>query len=586
MMKFLPNGTSAKMTLGLKPSRVKTTRGRLGDGAKEHTFDIGFGELEAAWRDNRIEAAFKSGSDTFLKSITLILHFRSPQSANDAVVWTESYSDIFDLKNFNNAPGIFTRKSRRRGSWALWISEDSKSEGILFKQSPPAEYPVHFDCRPGKHRIDITWELNREVGEGERIALPNVGIARGGRKETISAWRREWFNVSSRTPPEDRRIGWLGGKETTSPRDLREILSAIRGQKIPLEWFALGPEYASATGDWLNPNEAFKDRMGSLSRTIGEQNLVPGLRFAPFLISRKSAFAEEKKDWLVKTSKGSPAVVKGYDRDKDQAVVLDVTNPDVEKYISRMFTVMRDQWGYRAYVLERMTDLAVPGFRHNSRVGPGTLMSAASALIRKVVGPKVLLVVENTPLLTGIGNWDARTAAPSISSFGRQREVLSAAAAQLHRASWNGRSWINTSGPLPWEFFGEDISDALKTATHAAALSCGMVTLCGDPRGLTDEKRDALIEFLSLFTECRKGRLTTGTETGGGKTTPLIVRNDRGWIALFNMSEKKKSIRLERDRLRTLLGVVAPLSAGDGAVFNSPEIHVSLPPRGHRLFKG
>jgi hypothetical protein len=61
MMKFLPNGTSAKMTLGLKPSRVKTTRGRLGDGAKEHTFDIGFGELEAAWRDNRIEAAFKSG---------------------------------------------------------------------------------------------------------------------------------------------------------------------------------------------------------------------------------------------------------------------------------------------------------------------------------------------------------------------------------------------------------------------------------------------------------------------------------------------------------------------------------------------
>ena len=383
----------------------------------------------------------------------------------------------------------------------------------------------------------------------------------------------------------DESDGW-GGKEISSPRDLREILSSVRGQKLPLEWFALGPEYASTTGDWLNPKEAFKDRMGSLSRTIGEQNIVPGLRFAPFLISRKSPFAEEKKDWLVKTNKGSPVVMKGYNRKKDQAVVLDITNPDVEKYISRMFSVMRDQWGYRAYVLERMADLAVPGIRYNTNVGPGTLMSTASNLIRKTVGPKVLLVGVNTPLLTGIGNWDARTSAPSISSVGHQREALSAAAAQLHRAPWNGRSWINATGPLSWDFFGKDAADALKTATCAAALSCGMVMLCGDPRNLTGEKRDALLEYLALFSECRKGRLTVGTETGGGKTTPLIVRNDRGWIALFNMSESKKSVRLERDRLRSLLGVVAPLSAGDGTVFNSPDIHVSLPPRGHRLFKG
>ena len=87
-------------------------------------------------------------------------------------------------------------------------------------------------------------------------------------------------------------------------------------------------------------------------------------------------------------------------------------------------------------------------------------------------------------------------------------------------------------------------------------------------------------------TDCKNGRLALAPNIGGGRTEPLIVRNDRGWIALLNLSDRKKEVRLDRDKLKSALGVSTPLSAGDGAVFNSPEIHVALPPRGHRLFRG
>ncbi len=592
MIKILPGGTSAILKYGLKPTRSIRTRGRLGEGAKEHTFEVGPTELQTAWRDKRIETVLKVGSELYIRSLALEFHFRSPRHRGEIAVWTESYSDIFTVGRFKSIPGTLSETCAREGAWALWLSESPDADGLLFKQSPPADYPIRFHCRPGAKTLIISWEINRIFNEGETLNLPIVGMSRGNADRLVKSWRREWKASSGREMSRDRRAGWCGGSEIQAPKDLREILGSIRNNKIKVNWFALGPDYALETGDWLTPTDAFKDRMGSFSRTISEHKMIPGLRFAPFLVSRKSALASENRDWLVKISNGSPVMVPGYAGERDLSFVLDVTRPEVLAHISRTLSIMRDKWGFRTFFLERIGDSAVPGIRSDNRIGVGNLMKTAAAAVREALGHKVLLIASGLPLLTTPDVWDSQVMAPSSDLFAgynsrrKRRTAMSIASAHLHRSPWNESAWINSSGLLPMNMFKEVSGSAARSLMNAVMLSSGLVSLAGDPRELDIETIDTVKEFLKLFDQCRKGRLGIAPNIGGGRTEPLVVRNSRGWIALFNLSERKKEVRLDRDRLKTALGLSSPLSAGDGTVFNSPEIHVALPPRGHRLFRG
>jgi len=592
MIKILPSGTSGIAKYGLKPIRSSKARGRLGDGAKEHTFEMSPVVLHTRWKGIRLEADLVTGSELYIRSITLEFRFRSPRHPGDTTLWTEGYSDELKTGNLNSTPGSLSQKTSRNGAWALWISEAADTEGIFFRQSPPEDYPVRFYCKPLARVLKITWELNRMFIPGETLKLPDIGISRGSREKIFSAWKREWVKTSHRELITDRRVGWCGGMEIQSPKDLREILTVIRSRRIKVDWFSVGPDYASEVGDWLLPSDAFKDRMGSLSRTIGEQSMIPGLRFAPFLISKKSVFADENRDWLVKAPNGSPVTVPGYTGEKETLYVLDVSRPEVINHIRKTLSVMRDQWGFRAYYLERINSAAVPGIREDNSIGGSGLIKTAAAVIREALGNKVLVVGSGLPLMTTADIWDARVLTPPIhllsgfSSRKKRKLLLSVTSALLHNSTWNESTWINASGLLPLDMFSREsglLTHSLKTAV---ILSCGMVCFSGDPRTVDDESRDSIGEFLDLFNSCRTGKLSLVPNIGGGNSTPLIVRNSTGRVGLFNLSYRKKEIRLGRDELKSNLGVSSALSAGEKTVFNSPEIHVVLPPMGYRLFRG
>jgi len=592
MIKILPTGTSGIAKYGLKPVRISKTRGRLGDGAKEHSFEMNPVVLHARWKDNRLEADLKVESELYLRSITLEFRFRSPRHSGDTTIWTEAYSDDQKTGKLNSTPGILSQKTNRDGAWALWISEAADTEGIFFRQSPPEDYPVRFHCRPLSGILKITWDISRMFSEGEILKLPDIGINRGPREKLFPAWKREWEKTSRRELLTDRRTGWCGGSEIQSPKDLREVLTAVRSRKVKVDWFSVGPNYALEFGDWLLPSDAFKDRMGSLSRTIGEQGMIPGLRFAPLLVSKKSVFAGENRDLLVKAANGSPLTVPGYAGEKETLHVLDVSRPEVINHIRRTLSVMRDQWGFRAYYLERMNDAAVPGIRGDNSLGTGGLIRTAAAAIRETLGNKVLIVGSGLPLMTTPDIWDARVLTPPIhqlsgfSSRKKRKLFLSVISSLLHHSIWNESSWINASGLLPLSLFSREcdlLTDSLKTAV---ILSCGMVNFSGDPRTLEDESRDSINGFIELFHSCRTGKLSLVPNIGGGSSTPLVVRNSTGRVGLFNLSGRKKEVRLGRDEMKNSLGVSSTLSAGEKTVLNSPEIHVVLPPMGYRLFRG
>ena len=588
MIKIQSANHFAALVYGLKPIRQQKSRA-FQNGGKVNTFPFGLGELRISWEKQKIDALFTANSEFFLREISFGFNFRSFRPSSETVLWCESYSDVFPTKSNHPIPSTLSTKPVKDGAWALWLSESPNAEGIFFSQSPPASTPIHFFAHPGKRELRMKWTLNRTVSEGETIILPAIKISTGALEKETRSWRKKWSTLSRREPLTDRRIGWCAGRELKSPKELREMLGVLKTVKPRFEWFAVGPQYAVAPGDWLIPSTPFKDHMGSLSRSINEFSMGPALRLAPFLVSPKSTMAVEKRDWLVKSNNGSPVSVPGYAGDRALFYVLDITHNAVVSHIHHMFTVMRDRWGFRSFIIERMMDSAVAGIRQDGLLEIGSLLVKAAMTIRNSVGNKVMLSASDLPLLTTSGIWNSQSVVPisdlfPANSFHYQKS-MSAASAMLHRSRWKDSGLVLCSGLLPIQLFGADYGTAAQTMLNAVALVTGMIMLSGDPRSMDRETAKFLENFLSLSEECRKGKLNILPNLNGGRVVPLVVRNDRGWVALFNFSEKKKSVSLDRTGMKSELGILSSLSTGDGSVYNSPKIDVTLPPYGYRLFR-
>lgn len=592
MIKILSTGTSAAVYTGVNAKRRLKGRGHFGEGTKRCEFLTAPLHLQGIWDDRILKAAVTAGQSLYIRRVSFTFRIRSPKPLSRMVVWTESYGDGFRSGVRGELPGVQTGKKSRGGCWGMWLAESEGREGIFLGQPPPLVHPVSFECRPLAGELTVSWTVNRQLDEGVSLHL-SVMLRRGERERCIEGWRKLWTgspgsvsgNVPGRIPSADRRRGWMGGDELSSPGGVGAAVSRLRALKIPLDWFAVGPNYAARAGDWLESAEKFQDRMGSVSRSIGEANFIPGLRFAPFLVSKNSWAAKERRDWLVGAANGAPVTVRGYTSKNDALYVLDVTNDEVIQHVRNILVTMRSRWGFRVFIIERFSDALLPGKRKAAQAGPGVLMERAGRVIREAVGGKVLLIGSSVPLLGTSGVWDAVFTTPPPEAGMPPRHLADLSSGIIHRSMWNRGTWINAAGPLPLDFFRRS-GDAVLSFRRAALMCSGMVVLGGDPRELTEAEASNLLEFFGMFSECRGGRLSLGGRADGGRSTPLVVHNAAGWVGLFNFAGKKRSIRLDRDSLKSAHGITGGLSARNGAVFNSPEIHVSLPPWGHRLFRG
>jgi hypothetical protein len=199
--------------------------------------------------------------------------------------------------------------------------------------------------------------------------------------------------------------------------------------------------------------------MGSLSRQIEEQNMTPAIMLAPFSVSSGSAVAAEHPDWLVKSSKGIPLKISSAGRKKEKQFVLDITRKDVQEHIKGYLSVIKNQWGYRMFVMEELSASAHSGIRSDNSIAYGELINKASALIREALGWNTVLIASDLPLLLSVKEWNARMLInPETVSRCKNISAVAAcssAAAQslLQHAYWNNETWINAAAALNINYF-------------------------------------------------------------------------------------------------------------------------------------
>ena len=579
MIKIPSSGCSAAIKTS---THRKSVSGQFGDGVKQCNFQLGTATLLAKWVSRQISIEIICEEETYVEQVALNFEIKSPKPSSETVIWSEALTDSFPIGLQHDIPGTETRKQKRQGAWAMWISESSDSEGLLFGQTPPAEYPVSFTYNPSAKSIELTWIINRAFSTGEQLTLSEISLRKGLKDVVVKPWRKKWTDLGTREFPQNQCRGWLGGSEIKSLEDLKEC--ALSARQFGFNWFAIGSNFAQNIGDWLLPKGDFQDRMGHAFRILKDTGLLPGLRFSPFLVSRTSKIAAEHREWMVMNENDSP--VQYSQKGRETLYILDSTNPQVLKHIHNMFTKMRDRWGFRVYALEHFDALSYPGKRFDQKIGYGSILSSASAMIRNTLGSKCLLVGMNVPLLGTIGIWDILTQTPAAEASAKNLQISGIASGIIHRSPWNNRGWINAPGPMSVELLFKNSGIAQLSLRSAVQLASGALLLSGDPRKLNASSQVEIRQFIEMFNQCRNGKLHMGNISGGGRDEPMIVRNDRGWVGLFNFSRNRKEVRLKRESLKSSHGVKAALSSGDGAVFNSPEIVVALDPWGHRLFRG
>ncbi len=140
--------------------------------------------------------------------------------------------------------------------------------------------------------------------------------------------------------------------------------------------FQVDDGWERAVGDWDPDPLKFPRGMPPIASRIEDKGLVPGLWFAPFLATRKSAVHRDHPEWILRDRRGRP-IVAGWNPGWDGAFhCLDLSLPEVEDYLAALFERAVDGWGFRYLKLDFLYAAFLPGafarggaaFEHYDRV--------------------------------------------------------------------------------------------------------------------------------------------------------------------------------------------------------------------------
>lgn len=181
---------------------------------------------------------------------------------------------------------------------------------------------------------------------------------------------------------------WYNYYTSVSEEIIRKNLAELSESKLPLEYFQIDDGWQKAIGDWLECNDKFPSGMQPLCEEIKSGGFRPGLWLAPFICVRSSEIFREKPQWLLRDQRGRP-VRAGFNPGWEGFFyALDFYAPGFQDHLSRVFSLVQEQWGYSMLKLDFLYAAALLPQNGRSR---GQIMSEAMDFIdQQTRGSKIL----------------------------------------------------------------------------------------------------------------------------------------------------------------------------------------------------
>ncbi len=203
----------------------------------------------------------------------------------------------------------------------------------------------------------------------------------------------QWFSISEiKRPKVKPAFGWTSWYNYYTKINEEIILgnlNAFSDKKIPLDIFQIDDGYQQRVGDWLQINTAkFPKGMKHIADAIHKKKTKAGLWLAPFVAEGQSEVFLKNKDWFLKDDKGKPVAVGYNPMWSGWFYALDIYHPKVREYLTSVFHVVLQQWGFDMVKLDFLYGAAVFPRRDKTR---GQIMTDGMEFLRQVCGDKIIL---------------------------------------------------------------------------------------------------------------------------------------------------------------------------------------------------
>lgn len=220
---------------------------------------------------------------------------------------------------------------------------------------------VRFALKPGPLAIDIETLIDRVPHTGSISAETMALFAGASVEESLKDWAR-LVGEASPLPPRlgQRRIaGWCSWynlyEQLDEPVLLEHLAAAqrFRDEKQPhFDIFQVDGGFTPEMGDWLDFKPALRNGIRPVLDAAAAVGFTPGLWIAPFMVGNRSRLFAEHPDWVVRSRvTGEPLAPMTFygefrwHKRSEEYYVPDVTHPDAEAYIRKVFRTWASDWG-------------------------------------------------------------------------------------------------------------------------------------------------------------------------------------------------------------------------------------------------
>jgi alpha-galactosidase len=150
-----------------------------------------------------------------------------------------------------------------------------------------------------------------------------------------------------RTPPAiSGGCTWYTFGPHITPSKILKYAESVQGQHSEINYILVDDGWCT-WGDWQQPQFNIAD----ISQKLSQKKLKTGLWLAPFLVSPRSKLSKQHPEYLLKNQEGM--LISNLDKYLPfQKAVLDITNPDVVKYIYDSIDMVITQWGIQLLKLD------------------------------------------------------------------------------------------------------------------------------------------------------------------------------------------------------------------------------------------
>lgn len=157
-----------------------------------------------------------------------------------------------------------------------------------------------------------------------------------------------------------------------------------------MKYFMIDDGWQKADGDWEPNPDRFpshdgKNGMKWIAEQIRAHGMIPGLWIAPFSADKGSQLAKEHPDWFAKVGPFGIGLV-------GDALLLDLSRPEVLDFLESKFKEIAQDWGYRWFKVDFSYYALFATDLHDPSVTPTEVYREAIRRIRKAIGPDSFLL--------------------------------------------------------------------------------------------------------------------------------------------------------------------------------------------------